>query len=206
MSAAWPGSSPTLLSRFGAWALRRRGWTPLLAAPTPPRFVAAVAPHTDNADFWIGLLWKWATRSPAHFIAKREIFVFPVGLFMRAVGGLPIDRRRVGGNFVDAVVALIEREPEIMLTVAPEGTRRHTEFWKTGFYYMALEAQVPIGVTVLDWGRRQVGVVGYVTPTGDLEADFAVIRRLLEGVRGHTPANAGPVRPRPAAQGGPGRG
>lgn len=205
MSAVWPGSSPTLLSRFGAWALRRRGWTPLLATPTPPRFVAAVAPHTDNADFWIGLLWKWATRSPAHFVAKKEIFVFPVGLFMRAAGGLPIDRRRVGGNFVDAVVALIEREPEIMLTVAPEGTRKYTDYWKTGFYYMALEAQVPIGVTVFDWARKQVGVVGYVTPTGDIEADFAVIRRFLEGVQGHTPANAGPVRPRPAAQGGPGR-
>ena len=205
MSAVWPGSSPTLLSRFGAWALRRRGWTPLLAVPTPPRFVAAVAPHTHNADFWIGLLWKWATRSPAHFVAKKEIFVFPVGLFMRAAGGLPIDRRRVGGNFVDAVVVLIEREPEIMLTVAPEGTRKYTDHWKTGFYYMALEAQVPIGVTVFDWARKQVGVVGYVTPTGDIEADFAVIRRFLEGVQGHTPANAGPVRPRPAAQGGPGR-
>lgn len=82
-----------------------------------------------------------------------------------------------------------------MLAVAPEGTRTRTEGWKTGFYYMALKAGVPIGVTVFDWGRKQVGVVGYVMPTGDIDADFRQIAALLDGVQAHTPANMGPVVP-----------
>ncbi|GGK26880.1 glycerol acyltransferase [Deinococcus malanensis] len=197
MSDTWPNRPHTLGSRLTVRALRLAGWTPVLVAPPTPKVVACVAPHTSNHDFLLGVMWKWATRSPVHFVAKHSLFVFPVGIFMRAVGGIAIDRRRAGGNFVDAVVERIHRDPEIMLTVAPEGTRSRTEYWKTGFYYMALGAGVPIAVTVFDWGRRQVGIIGYVQPTGDIEADFAQIRQLMQGVHGHTPADAGPVRPRP---------
>lgn len=189
--------SPTPGSRLAALALRLGGWEAVLAPPPGPKFVAAVAPHTSNMDFWAGILWRWATRTPARWVAKRELFVFPLGRVLRAWGGLPVDRARGRSNFVGAVVSAIRQEPEIMLAVAPEGTRARGEAWKTGFYYMALEAGVPIGVTVFDWGRRRVGVVGYVQPTGDIEADFAQIRDLLRDVRGHTPGNATPAYPRP---------
>ncbi|WP_221091474.1 1-acyl-sn-glycerol-3-phosphate acyltransferase [Deinococcus aquaedulcis] len=205
MSPLWPGRQPTFGSRLAVWALRLAGWEAVLAPPPSLKCVGAVAPHTHNADFWPGIFWTWATRSPARFVAKRELFFFPVGVFMRAVGGLALDRRRSGGNFVDAVVGIIEREEEIMLAIAPEGTRSRGDYWKTGFYYMALEAKVPIAVTVLDWGRRRVGIVGYVTPTGNLEADFAKLREYFQDVRGHTPANETPAFPRPASAGGPSR-
>ncbi|MVN89179.1 glycerol acyltransferase [Deinococcus sp. HMF7620] len=204
MSPLWPGQRASLGSRLASALLRLFGWTAVLEPPPGVKFVGAAAPHTHNADFWPGLFWKWATRSPAHFVAKRELFFFPVGVFMRAVGGIPINRQRAGGNFVDAVVAVINREQEIVMIVAPEGTRSRGEYWKTGFYYMALEAGVPIAVTALDWGRKRVGIIGYVTPTGDLDADFARIRELLRDVRGHTPGNETPAVPRPAT-GGPSR-
>lgn len=194
----WPGQRPTLLSRAARLALKAWGWTPVLAPPPGLKFVAAVAPHTSNSDFWAGLLWKMATRSPARFIGKRELFQFPLGVFMRAVGGIPLNRANKGANFVSRVAATIGQEPEIALIIAPEGTRAHAPYWKTGFYYMALEAGVPIGIMALDWGHKRVGLVGYLTPTGDIEADFAVIRHLLQGVQGHTPADAGPIEPRPA--------
>ncbi|RJF72421.1 glycerol acyltransferase [Deinococcus cavernae] len=197
MFATWPGRPHTLTSRAALVALRLAGWTPLLATPPGPRCVAAAAPHTSNADFWPGLFWTWATRSPVRYVAKDSLFRFPLGLFMRAVGGIPLDRRQARANFVDGVVEIIRQEPEIMLLVAPEGTRAHAPHWKTGFYYMALEAGVPIGVMVLDWGRKRIGVVGYVTPTGDVEADFARIRDLLGDTRGKKPQNQGPVMPRP---------
>ncbi|WP_369795964.1 1-acyl-sn-glycerol-3-phosphate acyltransferase [Deinococcus sp. RL] len=195
MPVTWMNRPPTPVSRLATLALRLTGWTPVLAPPPGPKFVAAVAPHTSNADFWPGIAWRWATRTPAHWVAKRELFRPPLGWLLRAWGGLPVDRRRTGGNFVDGVVEVIRREAEIMVAVAPEGTRSRTEGWKTGFYYMALKAGVPIGVTVLDWGRKRVGVVAYVTPTGDIDADFRQMAALLEGVRGHTPANMGPVVP-----------
>lgn len=199
MTPLWPGRPPTLGSRLARAALRLSGWTLLLAPPPGPRLVAAGAPHTADADFWLGLLWMWATRSPVHFIGKHDLFRFPLGVFMRAVGGLPLDRRRVGGNFVGAVADVIRREREIVLIIAPEGTRARAEHWKTGFYHMARAADVPIGVMVLDWGHKRVGLVGYLVPTGNLDADFAEIRRLLGDARGRVPEQATPAYPRPAA-------
>ncbi|WP_291429430.1 1-acyl-sn-glycerol-3-phosphate acyltransferase [Deinococcus sp.] len=200
-SPLWPGQQHSLGSRLVARLLRAAGWTALLATPPGPKFIAAAAPHTSNADFWPGLFWKWSTRIPLHFVAKRELFRFPLGVFMRAVGGVALDRRRAGGNFVDAVVSVIEREREIIMLVAPEGTRSGGQYWKTGFYFMALKAGLPIGVTILDWQRRRVGVIGYVTPTGDIEADFAEIRELLRDVRGRRPENEIEAYPPPAAPG-----
>ena len=109
VSTTWPGLPPTLGSRLALAVLRLLGWQPLLAPPPGPKIVVAAAPHTNNADFWIGLLWVWSMRLPARFVAKREIFKFPLGVFMRAVGGIPLDRKRAGGNFVDGVVAIINR-------------------------------------------------------------------------------------------------
>lgn len=197
MFPTWQNRPHTFRSRLALVCLRLAGWTPLLVPPPGLKLVAAAAPHTSNADFWPGLFWKWATQSPIHFVAKEQLFRFPVGLFMRAVGGIPLDRSKARANFVDAVVEIIHREPEILLVVAPEGTRAHAPYWKTGFYYMALEAGVPIGVIMLDWAHKRVGVVGYVTPTGDLEADFAQIRGFLGDAKGRRPENQGPVMPRP---------
>lgn len=205
MSPLWPGRKHTLTSRLALGTMQLLGWTPVLSPPPGPKFVAAVAPHTSNVDFFPGILLSLAMRLPMHFLAKRELFTPPLGLLMRALGGLPVDRRRAGGNFVDAVVAIINREPELVLAVAPEGTRGRGEYWKTGFYYMALDAGVPIAVTAFDWGQRRFGMIGYVQPTGDIEADFAQIRALLQGVRGRTPGQETPAYPRPVQAGGPSR-
>lgn len=197
MFPTWLARPHTFRSRLALVCLRLAGWTPLLTPPPGPKFVAAAAPHTSNADFWPGLFWKWATRTPLHFVGKQQLFKFPMGIFMRAVGGIPLDRAKAKANFVDAVVEIINSKPEIVMAVAPEGSRSYTPYWKTGFYYMALEANVPIGVLALDWKTKKVGVVGYVTPTGDISADFAKIAALLEGVQGRHPKNQGPVIPRP---------
>lgn len=196
MFSNWLNRPHTFRSRLALVCLRVTGWTPILVQPPGPKFVAAAAPHTSNADFWPGLFWKWATQSPLRYVAKEQLFRFPLGVFMRAVGGIPLNRSKAKANFVDAVVEIINREKEIILLVAPEGTRSYAPHWKTGFYYMALEAGVPIGVMMLDWPRKRIGVVGYVTPTGDIEADFTQIRDLLGDAKGLKPENQGPVVPR----------
>lgn len=193
MWPTWQNRSHTLLSRLAGGILHRLGWTLILEPPPSQRFVGVAAPHTSNYDFWMGMLFKWASLTPMHFVAKHELFRFPMGIFFRAVGGIPLNRRRKGGRFVDAVVEVIQDTPEIMLVVAPEGTRTHTESWKTGFYYMALQAKVPLGIAILDWRQKRLGIVGYVMPTGDIEADFKQIRRFYEGVQGYNPRAQGPI-------------
>lgn len=195
MSPMWPGHRPGPRARLAALALRALGWTAVLEPPPGPRLVVVAAPHTSNADFWPGILWKYATGAPARFVAKRELFAFPLGPLLRALGGIAVDRRRAGGNFVQGVVQTIGEQGEVLLVVAPEGTRARAEGWRTGFYHMAVGAGVPVGVMALDWGRRRVGLVGYVQPTGDLDADFAAIGALLRGVQGRRPELMGPVRP-----------
>ena len=183
---------PTLGARFAALALRLAGWKIILVPPPGPKFVAVVAPHTSNFDFWPGIFWRWATGTPARWVAKSELFAFPIGLLLRAWGGIAVNRQ-AKGKFVDTAVAIIQREKEIVLAVAPEGTRGRAKHWKTGFYYMALQAKVPIGIFSLDWGRKRLGIVGYILPTGDLGADLEEIRRLLDGASGYNPAKATPA-------------
>lgn len=198
MFPTWKNLPRTFGSRLALVGMRLAGWTPVLEPPPGPKFVAAAAPHTADQDFWIGLFWMWATRTPLRWVGKHQLFRGPQAGFMRAIGGIPLDRRKKGGNFVDAVAELIRQEDEIVLAIAPEGSRAYTPHWKTGFYYMALEAGVPIGVMALDWGRKRVGIVGYLQPTGDIEADFRRIAAILGETRGKNPANQGPVVPRPA--------
>lgn len=180
--------------RLATGLLRAFGWR-VLNVPSPgPRVVIIAYPHTSNWDIFPGLLWGVAAGAPLHFVAKKSLFRFPLGPLLRAFGGLPLDRAKVGGNFVDAVADLIRRHDRIVLAVAPEGTRARGEYWRTGFYHMAQDAGVPIGLAALDWGRREVGVGLYLHPTGDMAADFEIIRAFYAGRRGRDPSQETPIR------------
>ncbi|ADV68647.1 1-acyl-sn-glycerol-3-phosphate acyltransferase [Deinococcus maricopensis] len=192
----WRNRPPTFASRIAGAVLRAAGWTVLLEQPPGPKVVSVVYPHTSNWDFPIGILWAWATRSPVKFVAKHSLFRPPFGGVLRAMGGVSVDRRRAGGNFVQAVADMIRDQKEIMLVVAPEGTRARADHWKSGFYYMAVKADVSIAMTVLDWGRREIGTVGYIRPTGNVHADYEKFRVCLDGRRGRKPENETPIRPR----------
>lgn len=175
------------------------GWRALLTPPPADKVVAVVYPHTSNWDFPIGILWAWASGVPVKFVAKHSLFRPPLGAVLRAWGGVPVDRRRAGGNFVQAVVELIRAAPEIMLVVAPEGSRRRGDHWKSGFYHMALRAGVPIGLAYFDWSRREVGMTAYLVPSGNMEADFEKMRLFYAGKRGRRPENETPIVPAPAS-------
>ncbi len=187
---------PTPGSRLAAAALRLGGWTALLP-PAPGRKLVAVAyPHTSNWDLLPGLLWAWATGTPLKFVAKHSLFRFPLGPLLRAWGGVSVDRRNAGGNFVAAVAQVIARQPEIVLGLAPDGTRERAESWKSGFYHMAQAADVPLALLVFDWQHKRVGVLDYLTPSGDLNADYRQIRAVYAGVQGKHPDQATPIRAR----------
>lgn len=199
-SPTWKNRPHTFASRLATGLLGLFGWKAVLA-PTPHnKFVAVFAPHTSNWDFFPGIMWRWATRTPAHWIAKDSLFRGPLDPIFRSWGGIPIARDVAGSKFIRAVVNMIAERDEVMLCIAPEGTRSYVDHWKNGFYLIARSARVPIGVIAVDWGKKQFGVVGYVELSGNIDADMQQIARLLEGVRGRCPQNAAPVTARSAKQ------
>lgn len=184
----------TLTSRLASLFARLMGWT-ILMPPTPaPKLIGIAYPHTHNWDLLPALIWAWSTRTPLKFVAKHSLFRPPMGWLIRAWGGVAVDRRKTGGNFVAAVAQMIEKQPEIVLGLAPEGTRKYTDHWKTGFYHMAQAANVPMALIVFDWPHKRFGILDYVKPTGNIEADIATIARIYEGCGAKVPASMGPIR------------
>jgi 1-acyl-sn-glycerol-3-phosphate acyltransferase len=180
---------PRWLRALGRGILRALGWRFVGGFADRPRQVLIGAPHTSNWDGIVGLAAAAACDVGVHVFAKRQLFWGPVGWGMRAFGGVPVERSAPGGLVGRAVAALTAGGPEFV-AITPEGTRSAVERWKTGFHRMAVEADVPIAVVALDWGRKEIGVKGTLVPSGDLDADLGAIGALLAGVEGRRPARA----------------
>jgi len=173
---------PTILSKkqtlpqlFANWILKLIGWQVVGSFPEIPKFVLVGAPHTSNWDFPLAMLLMYATGVRFNWIGKDSLFRPPFGGLFRRLGGIPVWRDR-RGNFVSQIVEAFERSKRLIIAIAPEGTRSKIAYWKTGFYYMALGARVPLVLGFIDYGRRQVGVGSLFHPSGDIQADFCRLR------------------------------
>ncbi len=166
-----PGLTARMVRRLLLAMYRVRGWRALGQVPEPRRFILIAAPHTSNWDFvnFLGLTADLGLR--AHFMGKLSLFKWPIGGFMKQMGGIPVDRRN-SGNVVQQMVAEFARRAEFMLTVAPEGTRGKTTKWRTGFYQIALAAKVPMVVGFMDYGTKTGGLGPLIWPSGDFRADM----------------------------------
>ena len=169
------------------------GWKAILEPPPGKKMVVVGYAHTSNWDFFPAIGWAWATGLKASFIGKRQLTDGVLGPVMLRLGIIPLDRDKAK-NFVSQVAEIITSRDEIALVVAAEGTRSRADHWRSGFYYMALEAKVPLGFAYLDWSKKEVGIGKYMQPTGDLEADFAIIKAFYASVRGRDPSKQGPVQ------------
>ena len=148
--------------------------------------VIIAVPHTSWHDFFIGLYLRKVTGIKTNFVGKKELFIWPFGLYFRAIGGAALDRTS-GQNKVQAIAKLFEDKDEFRLTLAPEGTRKKVEKWKTGFYYIAKEAKVPIIMFTLDFKNKQNNISEPFYPTDDIEADFKFMKAFFKGVIGKIP-------------------
>ena len=149
--------------------------------------VIIAVPHTSWHDFYIGILLRKVVNIRVNFIGKKELFRWPFGYYFKAIGGRPIDRTP-GQNKVQNIVKLFENEQEFRLALAPEGTRKKVEEWKTGFYYIAKAAKVPIIMFSLDFKNKQNKISEPFYPTDDKEADFKFMKSFYEGVEGKVKA------------------
>jgi len=183
----------SLRARLARAALALFGWRVDVLLPEEPRGVIIVYPHTSNWDFPVGYLAKVALGIPIRWAGKDEIFRWPFGAMFRWMGGIPVNRRERTG-FIPAILAEFARSPWMWLALAPEGTRRHTDHLKSGFWHIAVEANVPVGLAFIDWGRRRVGLTRYARMTGDEVADLAVIREAYAGVPGKNHGQEGELR------------
>ncbi len=179
--------------------LRLMGWRVVFDGLPTLQGVAVVYPHTSNWDFIAGILAKWAIGIPARFWAKDSLFKVPLfGPWLRWVGGLAIDRSAANGavgQMVDTFRQHASRGQLLWLGLAPEGTRKWTPGWRSGFYQVALGAGVPIGIVRLDWGRRELRFVEFLTLSGDEKADFEQLATLFDGVRGYHAEQGSPIVP-----------
>jgi 1-acyl-sn-glycerol-3-phosphate acyltransferase len=191
-------------SRLARWILRMLGWRVDFDGFPARQGVAIVYPHTSNWDFPIGMLAKGALGIPAHFWGKDALFKLPLlGAWMRWVGGIPIDRsssRGVVGQMVHVFEQHKQKDQLLWLGLAPEGTRSHTPGWRSGFYQLALGAQVPLALVKLDWGQRRFSVVDFYELTGQVEQDYAHMARVFAGVQGFHAHQMGPIVPWSPAQ------
>ena len=161
-----------------------RGWRVEGEFPDIPRMVLIVAPHTSNWDFLTGLWVKLAMRMGGRFVGKHTLFRGPLGVFMRWLGGVPVDRSAAAG-FVEETARVVRESDRMTLVVAPEGTRKRSDKWKSGFYRIAVAAGVPIFPVGFDYRRKVIRFDPLFHPTGDYEKDLVELQSRLR--RRHGP-------------------
>ena len=182
------------LKRFlGRSYLRAFGWREEGTRPEAPAFVLIAAPHTSNWDLPFTLALSYVFDVPIRWAGKHSLFRPPWGPFMKALGGIPI-RRHARENRVKQLASLFDERENLVLTVPAEGTRSRVEHWRSGFYYIAREADVPIVCGYLDYARRRGGFGLEIRPTGDVHADMDEIRAFYADKKGKFPELFGPVR------------
>jgi 1-acyl-sn-glycerol-3-phosphate acyltransferase len=183
----------TLLQRACLGLLGLLGWTALPAALPGPKGIIVVYPHTSNWDFVIGLLYRFGTGLRANWMGKDSLFRWPVrGLLLR-MGGVPVNRRAATG-FIGAAIARYRDSDWMWLALAPEGTRAHQDHLKSGFYQIALGADVPCGLGFIDYGTKTVGITRFVRFGGDPGEDLRALRDFYAGKLGRIPAGASDIR------------
>lgn len=200
-----PGGSPagamahTFRRRaFPTWLLSLGGWRVRFEGLPAPQGVIAIYPHTSNWDFLVLVIAKWATGLPAHFWAKESLFRIPVfGRWLRGLGGIPVDRSSPG-SMVSRMAESMARAKDLgeylWLVLAPEGTRRRREGWKSGFYRVAVHACVRVGLLRLDYATKEVALTDFVEMSGREHEDMARISAVFQGVRALKPNQASPIR------------
>lgn len=169
----------------------------------PPPATGAVmigAPHTSNWDFIVMLAITWSHGFPPKWLGKHTLFKRPFGPFMRALGGIPVDRTNPAG-LVDEVVAQAKANKKFFLVVTPEGTRGLREFWKSGFYRIARSTGLPLVLGYVDSTTKTAGLGPTIQLTGDVRADMDKVRAFYVDKRGIKPADFTPPRLREEVEG-----
>ena len=169
------------------------GWSFKGELPKASKTVFIAAPHTSNWDFVLLVLCAWHFDLRLQWLGKHTIFKKPFGGFMRALGGVPVDRRS-SHNLVDQLKAEFARSENFHLAIPPAGTRGYRDYWKSGFYHVAVGAEVPLVFGFLDYSRKEGGIGGVIDLTGDVKADMDEIRKFYGSLGARFPDRKSRIR------------
>lgn len=170
------------------WILKLAGWRVEVSVPDYPKAIISVAPHTSNWDFIIGKLAYASIGRKAGFLMKETWFFFPLGIFFKALGGIPVPRRR-GSSLVDTIVDKFNHSDRMTLAITPEGTRSRTDEWRHGFLYISHLAHVPIILAAIDYKTRTAYLNHTFETTGDADADLRAVKEYYKPFTGLHPEN-----------------
>lgn len=157
------------------------------------KFLLIAAPHTSNWDVPFMLAATFCYRVKISWMGKHTLFKKPFGTFMRAVGGIPIDRNNPHG-IVEQAVEAFNKSERLVLSIAAPATREKKDYWKSGFYWIAYKAQVPIVCGFLDYKRKLAGIGPHFIPTGDIKKDMDKIREFYKDIKGKYPENQSRIK------------
>jgi len=177
-----------ITTSLAALALLLTGWRFEGQLPNLRKFVIIVAPHTSNWDFVVGVMAMFALGLRGTFLGKDTLFKPPLGWFMRWLGGIPVDRASKN-NVVEQTVSYVTTRDRILLALSPEGTRKRIEKWRTGFYWVAVGAGVPIVPVAFDFPRKRITIFPPQTMTGDVHTDLAHLRSFFTSRMAYRPEN-----------------
>jgi 1-acyl-sn-glycerol-3-phosphate acyltransferase len=199
-----PGPYP-IQFKGHAWAavlLKLIGWKVDFQGLPGLQGIAIVYPHTSNWDFLTAMLCKWTMGLPVHFWCKDSLVKVPLfGRWLKWIGGVPIDRsspRGVVGAMTEVFAEHQRAGTFLWLGLSPEGTRKRTDGWRSGFYQLAMATQLPLAIVRFDYGQKVLKFECFVKLTGNVDVDYAYLQKMYEGVEGFHIDNAAPIKPLPA--------
>lgn len=181
-----------MLNFFSKSILKLIGWQVDITSPQEKKFVLIGVPHTSNWDFPIAILAFWTTNLKIYWVGKSQLFRGPLHYLFTALGGIPVDRSASHG-FINQIANKFEQTDNMVLAMSPEGTRTKTEYWKSGFYYIALSAKVPICLGYINYKTRTIGFKQLLYPSGNIEKDMAIIAYFYKNMQGKIPQNQGAI-------------
>lgn len=188
------GTSRGRISRFiGRKIVSLSGWKLVGDFPDVPKGIFIAAPHTSNWDGYWMIVASHAMGIRLSWMGKESLFKFPLGVFLKMSGGVSVDRSK-SHDTVKQIAQEFKQRPGMYLAIAASASRKKRDYWKSGFYHIAVEANVPLICGCVDYERKEVGILGVVEVTGDIGADMDTIRQIYAGRQGLVPSQMTPIR------------
>lgn len=173
---------------FSKLIFRFIGWKIIGEHSLPDKCLIIGAPHTSNWDFFIGRCYGYILGIDAKYLIKSELFLPVLGFLLRINGGIPVYRHSKN-NFVDQIIEMYRKKDKFILGISPEGTRRRVKKWKTGFYYIAKGANVPIFLLRVDYKNKEIGIINKMYVSDDFNKDMSFIQKHFEKSHAKKPNN-----------------